>query len=602
MPIVAKGQPTVSVVLTSFNYQQYIGQAIESVLAQDYPEIELLILENCSTDRSPEIIAGYAGDPRVRFIQNETNIGLTCNQNKGIELATGEYIVFLSADDCMLAGMISHLVEFRARHPEIDLTYAAAVAMDGDGRPTQVLDHPGFFGLEAFEGRNECAQLIAHDSFMWFPTTLFPKSVFAKYGTLDERLHVAADYELYIRLAAAGLSFAFSKNTIVAIRSHGENRSGPKHFIASGQQLDEYSLLLEKHIIPETAEKLAGYRGRIKRLYQQKSAGLLAMYPSESANILPKKRERVADIERRIDTIPDIVVNPTGGLRISVIMPSLSELGFLAPALESLAQQEYENWEAVLVCDASPDIEHWLNTLPYRSKITYGRRSLRGGPGQTRNSALSMVKGDVIAYLDEDNRFLSSHLAVIAREFQRDPALRVVRTDAVLCIENYAAHASAARNVVSRVSGCFYDKESPWVNVIGNGVPLNTVAHRQTCIDTVGAFSPSAIGEDWEFLLRLARSFSCHYVREETCEIRIRGDLSKTWFYQSGFSDGFASYGAILAQIYQAYPIAESAALRQEHANRLQSVAQNLKNAKSVNDIVRAHLYFSGIDHEKSVT
>ena len=589
-----------SVVLTSYNYEKYIGQAIESVLAQTYPEIELIVLENCSTDRSPEIIAGYTHDPRLRFIRNETNIGLTRNQNKGISQALGAYVVFLSADDCMFPGMITHMVDFHAENPDVDLVYAAAVAIDIEGRPTHVLDHPAFFGLESCEKRNECAQLLAHDSFMWFPTTLFPASLLAQYGNLDERLHVAADYELYVRLAAAGLTFAFSKKPVVAIRFHGENRSGAKHFIATGQQLDEYSLLLEKHVTPENSEKLAGYRQRIKRLYAQKIAGLRSMYPAEASEILPQMSQRIAEIDLRITAIPEISVKPAGELRISVIMPSISDLGLLAPALASLANQEYENWEAIVVTDGAADIENWLASLPYRAKIAYGRRSVRGGPGQARNSALSMATGDIIAYLDEDNTYAPSHLNVISKAFQ-DPAVRVVRTDAALCIENYSPHANGVRQDVSRVLGCFYDKASPWINPIGNGVPLNVIAHRQTCIDTVGNFSASAIGEDWEFLMRLARTYSCTYIREQTCDIRIRGDLSRTWFYQSGLQDNFAGYGSIVQQIYQAYPIADETRSRQHHADRLSEVATTLKAATSVSAIVQAHLYFAGIEHEKSV-
>lgn len=98
VPSGATGQPLVSVCIPVFNCQQYVGQAIESVLAQTCANFELILCDNCSTDGTLAVMEGYH-DPRIRLFRNDTNIGASANFNKVLSLATGKYIKFLCADD-----------------------------------------------------------------------------------------------------------------------------------------------------------------------------------------------------------------------------------------------------------------------------------------------------------------------------------------------------------------------------------------------------------------------------------------------------------------------------------------------------------------------
>ena len=90
--------PRVSVCIPVYNCEQYVGQAIESVLAQTYTDFELIILDNCSTDSTGAVIRRY-NDSRIRLVENETNIGAAGNWNKALSEATGEFIKLLCADD-----------------------------------------------------------------------------------------------------------------------------------------------------------------------------------------------------------------------------------------------------------------------------------------------------------------------------------------------------------------------------------------------------------------------------------------------------------------------------------------------------------------------
>jgi len=92
--------PLVSVVITSYNRQQWIAQAIESALQQNYPNLEIVVNDDCSTDNSVEVIKPYLNDPRVRFFRNEKNLGIALNYRLTfMELAKGDYLMNLGSDD-----------------------------------------------------------------------------------------------------------------------------------------------------------------------------------------------------------------------------------------------------------------------------------------------------------------------------------------------------------------------------------------------------------------------------------------------------------------------------------------------------------------------
>jgi len=113
--------PLVTVIITTYNYAHTVGLAIDSALGQNYPELEVLVVDNASTDATPELAARYAADPRFRYIRNETNIGMVPNHNKGLRESRGEYVLFLSADDFLLPGHISRSYWYLREHPEVDV-------------------------------------------------------------------------------------------------------------------------------------------------------------------------------------------------------------------------------------------------------------------------------------------------------------------------------------------------------------------------------------------------------------------------------------------------------------------------------------------------
>lgn len=95
--------PLVSIIITSYNREKWIGKSVESALKQDYTNFEVVISDNCSTDNTKKILSTYMHDKRIKFYENDTNIGMLPNFKKAVEeLAKGEYIVILNSDDLLI--------------------------------------------------------------------------------------------------------------------------------------------------------------------------------------------------------------------------------------------------------------------------------------------------------------------------------------------------------------------------------------------------------------------------------------------------------------------------------------------------------------------
>src|SRR5215469_1088660 len=111
--------PTVSVLMTSYNRSSYIGFAIESVLASTLGDFELVVVDDCSTDGTQDIVRGYAErDRRVRFYQNKSNLGDYPNRNRAASLARGKWLKYVDSDDYIYPHGLDVLVSTMERFPE----------------------------------------------------------------------------------------------------------------------------------------------------------------------------------------------------------------------------------------------------------------------------------------------------------------------------------------------------------------------------------------------------------------------------------------------------------------------------------------------------
>lgn len=181
--------PLVSIVTPSFNQAQYLEETIRSVLGQDYPAIEYIIVDGGSTDGSQEIIRRYAN--RLAWWVSEPDRGQTDAINKGFAHARGELFAWLNSDDTYLPGAVSQAVATLQAHPEAGMVYGDANLVDETG---------------AVIGRFPAAQTDyrrLRRGYVHIPqqAAFFRASLWRQVGPLDPTFYFAMDYDLWVRLA-----------------------------------------------------------------------------------------------------------------------------------------------------------------------------------------------------------------------------------------------------------------------------------------------------------------------------------------------------------------------------------------------------------------
>jgi len=128
--------PSVSVIVPNYNHAPYLRQRIESILGQTYKDIEVILLDDCSTDASRAIISEYSNDPRVRIEFNKVNSGSTFKQwKKGMGLAHGEYVWVAESDDYADERLLEKLVKVLDEEPEVTFVYCRSFRVTPDGQP-----------------------------------------------------------------------------------------------------------------------------------------------------------------------------------------------------------------------------------------------------------------------------------------------------------------------------------------------------------------------------------------------------------------------------------------------------------------------------------
>lgn len=182
--------PTVSVVLPAFNAEKFVGEAIESILAQDFTDFELIVIDDGSTDGTLEIMRSF-DDERVRVVSNSENLGVVKTCNIGIAESRGGYIARQDADDISLPTRLGKQVAYLETHPEVALLGTARKTMLPDGK---VKAHKLRLRNPTFEDLLE-RNCFVHGSVM------IRKAVVEAVGGYDELFRFAEDYEFWLRIA-----------------------------------------------------------------------------------------------------------------------------------------------------------------------------------------------------------------------------------------------------------------------------------------------------------------------------------------------------------------------------------------------------------------
>jgi glycosyltransferase involved in cell wall biosynthesis len=184
----------VSVVIATYNCAGYVAQAIDSVLAQTYRDIEVLVVDDGSTDHTADVLAAYRGNPRVH-LHSQPNAGQTTAKNRGIRAASGDFVAFCDADDAWLPQKLAVQIPAFARNDRIGVVYSRAAAIAPDGRrvPTEPMRVPYVSGA--------ITEQLFKFNLVPFGTAVIRRACLNEMGDFDERYRMGIDWELWLRLS-----------------------------------------------------------------------------------------------------------------------------------------------------------------------------------------------------------------------------------------------------------------------------------------------------------------------------------------------------------------------------------------------------------------
>jgi glycosyltransferase involved in cell wall biosynthesis len=211
------GAPVVSVIMPCWNRERFVADAIRSVLAQTLAELELIVVDDGSTDNSRDVVASFR-DRQVRCLHREHR-GISAALNAGLAAAQGRYIARLDSDDVWLPEMLATQVAALEAHPEAGLAYSRAECMDIHWTPLGMswgypLRYPG----ETFRSMvyNDCTCNI---------TVVCRRECFARVGGYDETLATSEDLDMWLRVARH-YSFVFTDRVLARVRLHDGSITG----------------------------------------------------------------------------------------------------------------------------------------------------------------------------------------------------------------------------------------------------------------------------------------------------------------------------------------------------------------------------------------
>ena len=236
----ARDRPKVSIHIISYNQQDFIAEALESALAQNYPNLEVIVSDDGSSDSTPAIVGDFASrhPDRLVALLNPDNLGITRNSNRGLRACTGEFISFMGGDDVLLPDKISRQVAWFGQNPRRVLCgHQLEVFYDDHSRAP----HP--FSAKLRQGRG-ASEFIREEAFGAVATMVRANAI-PPWG-FDERLPSISDLALWVDVLSGGGEYGFVDATLARYRKHAANVTNEGLRMAAEYQL-HIELIAERH-------------------------------------------------------------------------------------------------------------------------------------------------------------------------------------------------------------------------------------------------------------------------------------------------------------------------------------------------------------------
>jgi glycosyltransferase involved in cell wall biosynthesis len=515
LPATAMSAPLVTVVIPAYNAAAFLRDAIESVLAQTYRPLEVIVVDDGSTDDTAAIAQSFG--PPVRCIR-QANARQAAARNRGIREAAGELFAFLDADDTWDEEKLAKQVARLERDADLGLVYCCVREVDAAGRS-------GAYRQARLRGRAWREVLLGvPGGGVCGSTFVVPRRVLDAVGLFDESLAPCEDTELLWRVASA-FPIDFIDEPLVCYRVH----TGNDHWNVD-RMARAWTSLYEKALdVPAVKAEGRIFRARCRGRLFYMLAGDYARGGRWGASIRnglravlawpPLAGRIVAGLAgRRPPTEASIgMVLPRPGTDaplVSVVIPAYNAAAFLRAAIESVLAQTFRSFELIVVDDGSTD-ETAAIARSFGARLRYVRQQ-NARQAAARNHGLRESRGALIAFLDADDLWREDKLAKQVALLQSDPALGLVYCS----MTEIDAAGRCLGELPARLRGHVMRDVLLGRGGGGGGLGSTAVVRREV-FEAVGDFdSDLPPCEDTDFFWRAASRYAVDFVDEPLVSYR----------------------------------------------------------------------------------
>ncbi len=439
----ASPTPQVSVIIPAYNGDRYIVQAVESVLSQTFTDLEIIVVDDGSTDATRQVLEPYLD--RIRYIYQE-NQGVAAARNRGIKEAKGDLIAFLDQDDFFLPDKLAAQVALFIASPSLGIVNSGWRLVNEQGEIISDIKPWQYFPKLDLE--TWIVQMPVLPSAM-----MFSRKWLELAGGFNSEFDSVDDSDLVIRLTVLGCEAAWLPQVTVCYRQHDKNVSIKKSLKQANLFIKLKQNFFNKPDLPQHIRELenpAFYEALTWMAWQLYYSG----YPVEAVEYYQKSfaytpysaKKTVIDWINRLASISKAYgftldtqslrnlpqwqqlmsnILPQKTVRVSVIIPAYNCERYISRAVESAIEQTYQDWEIIVVDDGSTDNTRQV-LEPYSDLIQYVYQENQGA-AIARNHACELAKGEFLAFLDADDFFLPEKLAKQIAFFENDPSLGMVQ-------------------------------------------------------------------------------------------------------------------------------------------------------------------------------
>ena len=267
MAAAALKTPLVSVCIPTYNCARYLGEAIESVLAQSFADYELVVVDNASTDATPELSARYR-DPRLRYLRFDTLVGQAANWNRCLDEARGDLVVLLHADDLLRPAYLERAVAALAGHPSAGFVHCSVQHISEDGR---LLWRQRLFEADTVLGGDESFRRLLLNGCEVSPAgVMVRRSLYRDAGRFATEVVWAVDWHMWLRLSLLA-DAAYLAEPLASYREHA--LSGTSGVLAEARNAPDESWALADVLkrVPEGKAKLRELRRPARQRLAQRT-------------------------------------------------------------------------------------------------------------------------------------------------------------------------------------------------------------------------------------------------------------------------------------------------------------------------------------------